>query len=157
ASVDHPGAVVVPAALAAAEARSDTTIADLLAAIVAGYEVQLALGAIAANGVVARGFRTTSVFGAGGAAAAAAHVNGQAPEPALALGANFAGGFIEAWSHGTMEPYLHAGWAAANGVLAARLAGAGALTAAPTFDGPNGYLRAFADLEEPPELGDEHR
>jgi 2-methylcitrate dehydratase PrpD len=146
ASVDHPGAVVVPAALAAAEATPSATISDLLAAIVAGYEVQLALGAIAAPGVVARGFRTTSVFGSVGAAAAAAHVWGQEPATALALGANFAGGIIEAWSHGTMEPYLQAGWAAANGLLAAELAQAGALTAAPTFEGPNGYLRAFADV-----------
>lgn len=164
-SVDHPGAVVVPAALAAAEDAAQLTgreaaIGDLLAAIVAGYEVQLRLGALAAPGVVARGFRTTSVFGAVAAAAAAAHVWRLPPDrvaAAIALGANLSAGVIEAWSHGTMEPYLQAGAAARNGVLAALLARAGAMTAEPTFEGPNGFLRAFADIDGgvPPAAFDE--
>jgi 2-methylcitrate dehydratase PrpD len=151
ASVDHPGAVVVPAALAAVE-EAGGSMGDLLTAVVAGYEVQLYLGAIATPGVVARGFRTTSVFGSVGAAAAAAkafRLERTQIAAAIALGANLACGFIEAWAHGTMEPYLQAGAASANGILAARLAWADALIAPPTFEGPNGYLRAFAGEWDP--------
>lgn len=149
-SADHPGVVIVPAVLAAAEAAAETAnIRDLLLGVVAGYEVQLFLGALAGRGVIARGFRTTSVFGTVAAAVAAAKARrmpAQHIATAAAIGANFAGGLTEGWSHGSHEPYLHAGAAAQQGLLAAQLAECGALHAAPTFEGPNGYLRAFADL-----------
>jgi 2-methylcitrate dehydratase PrpD len=156
-SADHPGAVVVPAALAAAEdarhvAGYETDIGDLLTAIVVGYELQLFLGAVAAQGVIARGFRTTSVFGTIAAAAAAAHLWRLPPdriEAAVAVAANLSFGLIEAWSHGSMEPYLQVGVAARNGLLAAILGRSGAQTAGPTFEGPNGFLRAFADTRGP--------
>jgi 2-methylcitrate dehydratase PrpD len=69
-SADHPGAVIVPAALAAAE-TTDAAIRDLLAGVLAGYGAQLYLGALAGRGAIARGFRTTSVFGAVAGAVAA--------------------------------------------------------------------------------------
>lgn len=149
-SADHPGAVIVPATLAAAEAAANATatIEDLLLGVLAGYEVQLFLGALAGDGVIARGFRTTSIFGAVAAAVAAAKV-WRLPEmqvaAATSIGANFAGGLTEGWSHGSHEPYFQAGMAAQQGLLAARLATGGAAYATPTFEGANGYLRAFAD------------
>jgi len=155
ASADHPGAVVVPAALAAAEDATSlsgrvATMGDLLTAIIAGYEVQLYLGEIAAQGVMRRGLRTTSIFGAVAASAAAAKALALSVDQtaaALAIGANLSCGLLEAWSHGTGEPYLQAGIAARNGVFAALVARAGAVTAAPTLEGANGFLRAFADVE----------
>jgi 2-methylcitrate dehydratase PrpD len=154
ASADHPGAVIIPAALAAAEVCADLTgrvadVTDLLVAIVAGYEVQLHLGSVAALGVIARGFRTTSVFGCIAAAASAASVwrlNEAQTQTAIALGANSAFGIIEGWAHGTMEPFLQAGMAARAGLFAAAIARSGAQTAPPTFEGPNGFFRAFADV-----------
>jgi 2-methylcitrate dehydratase PrpD len=151
ASADHPGAVIVPAALAAAEAATSptATIQDLLLGVLAGYEVQLFLGAMAGSGVIGRGFRTTSVFGSVAAAVAAATV-WRLPEAqisaAASIGANFAGGLTEGWSHGSHEPYFQAGMAAQQGLLAARLAAGGAAYAAPAFEGANGYLRAFAGV-----------
>jgi 2-methylcitrate dehydratase PrpD len=155
-SADHPGAVIVPAALAAADSapiRSASpsprpTIEDLLLGVLAGYEVQLFLGAISGDGLIRRGFRTTSVFGAVAAAVAAAKVWRMPADriaAAASIGANFAGGLTEAWSHGSHEPYMQAGMAAQQGVLAARLAAGGASRAAPIFEGKNGFLRAFAD------------
>jgi len=44
-----------------------------------------------------------------------------------------------------MEPYIQAGIAARQGILSAILARSGAQTALPAFEGPHGYLRAFAD------------
>jgi 2-methylcitrate dehydratase PrpD len=153
-SSDHPGAVIVPAALAAAEAAASVTgtpatVEDLLLAVLAGYETHLWLGVIAAPGVIARGLRTTSVFGSVGAAAAVAKALRLPPgqtTTAIALGANTACGFLEGFQHGTMEPYLQAGFAARNGVLAALLARSGAAAAGPAFEGGSGYLRGFADI-----------
>jgi 2-methylcitrate dehydratase PrpD len=147
ACADHPGAAIVPAALAAAEAGRGS-LGDLLAGVLAGYEVQLYLGALAGRGVIARGFRTTSVFGAVAAAVAAARVRKLPAEriaAAAAIGGNFAGGLTESFTHGGDEPYFQAGMAAQQGVTAAGLAGGGARTAPSLFEGGNGYLRAFAD------------
>jgi 2-methylcitrate dehydratase PrpD len=154
-SSDHPGAVIVPAALAAAEsagrvAGRAATIGDLIVGIVAGYEVHLRLGIIAADGVKARRLRTTAIFGTVGAAAAAASVFGLTPDrtaTALAMGANTAFGFLEGFAHGTMEPYVQAGVAARNGLLSAFLSIGGVQTGAPAFEGPAGYFQGFADLE----------
>jgi 2-methylcitrate dehydratase PrpD len=167
ASADHPGCVIVSAALAAAETSpfADShrpTVGDLLLGVLAGYEVQLFLGALAGQGVIRRGFRPTSVFGAVSAAVAAAKVWRLPAEQiagAAGIGANFAGGLTEAWSHGSHEPYMQAGMAAQQGLLAARLAASGASCAPPIFEGPNGYLRAFADatLDGTIELADPWR
>lgn len=167
ACADHPGPVIVPAALAAAEAGAagrtgKPTIGDFLCGVLAGYEVQAWLGVLAGQGVIARGFRTTSVFGAVAAAVAAARVWRLPAEritAAAAIGANAAGGMTEAWSHGTHEPYLQAGFAAQQGILAARLADAGSHASGPVFEGPNGYLRAFADAayRPAPDLGNAWR
>jgi len=151
----------VPAALAAAETSERATgraadMHELLAAIAVGYEVQLYLGAIAAQGIMSRGFRTTSVLGSVGAASAVARLyrlSYAQATTAIALAANMSSGLLEAWSHGTEEPFLHAGLAARNGVLAGLLAQAGTVAAAQTLEGPNGFLRAFADVQ--PEAFDE--
>jgi 2-methylcitrate dehydratase PrpD len=55
---------------------------------------------------------------------------------------------MEGWSHGSHEPYFQAGMAAEQGLRAARLAASGAVSAAPTFEGKNGFLRAFADAAD---------
>lgn len=153
-SSDHPGAVIVPAALAAAESAARVvgraaTVGDLIVAIVAGYEVHLRLGVLAADGVKQRRLRTTAIFGTVGAAAAASSVFRLSPDrtaTALAMGANTAFGFLEGFAHGTMEPYIQAGIAARNGLLSTFLSIGGAATGAPAFEGPAGYFQGFADL-----------
>jgi 2-methylcitrate dehydratase PrpD len=153
-SADHPGAVIVPAALAAAEASEGLTgsaaeIVDLLRGVLAGYEVHLWLGRIAGEGIRARGLRTTSMFGTVGAAAAAAATLGfgrDATVAAIALGANVSFGILEGFAHGTMEPYIQAGVAARNGLAAALLASAGAAVAPEAFEGRDGFLRGLADV-----------
>ncbi|MGC4112281.1 MAG: MmgE/PrpD family protein [Nocardioides sp.] len=149
ASSDHPGPVICAAALAAAEER-DVSLERLLVAIVAGYNTQLILGEIGAEPAIARGFRTTSVFGVVGAAAAAATVFGldlAQYTSALGLAANGAGGLMEAWAHGTWEPYLHAGFAASAGIVCARLAEVGTVAAPTSFNGRSGYLKAYMGPE----------
>jgi 2-methylcitrate dehydratase PrpD len=152
-SGDHPGAVVCPAALAAAE-EVDASAETLLEAIVAGYEVQLFLGDVCADAVIQRGFRTTSVFGTVGAAAAVAVAYGISDvelENALALAANASFGLPQGWSEGTFEPYLEAGLAAALGLWCVRMAQAGGLAARSTFNGKTGYFNAYAGTASPAE------
>src|SRR5579875_519790 len=71
ASSTHPGSVVVPAALAIAE-MTHASGRDLLAAIIAGYQVTTRLGmALGPAEQYARGFHPTSTCGVFGAATAA--------------------------------------------------------------------------------------
>ena len=72
----HPGAPVIPAALAAGE-MVGASGADVLAGIVAGYEVTCRVAlALPAGEHYDRGFHPTATCGAFGAAAAAARVFG---------------------------------------------------------------------------------
>src|SRR5271165_4554724 len=83
----HPGATVIPAALAAGE-MAGASGADVLAAIVAGYEVTCRIAlALPAGEHYNRGFHPTATCGAFGAAAAASRVFGlSADDVASALG-----------------------------------------------------------------------
>ncbi|MCW2801331.1 MAG: hypothetical protein JWQ70_2803 [Aeromicrobium sp.] len=154
-SADHPGAVIVPAALAAAEASAalvgrEANMEDLLSGILVGYEVHLRLGGIAAKGIQHRKLRTTSMFGTIGAAAAVSRVLRLPHDQVvstIAMGANMSFGFLEGFAHGTMEPYVQAGIAARQGVLAAHLGRAGVLTGSTVFEGSAGFLQGFADIE----------
>ncbi|EWY36549.1 hypothetical protein N825_22610, partial [Skermanella stibiiresistens SB22] len=73
AGVVHGSAVVLPAALAVAEAV-DASGADLLTAFIAGSEAEYAVGAAATLSLYDRGWWTTGVLGPIGAAAAAARL-----------------------------------------------------------------------------------
>lgn len=161
-SSDHPGAVIVPAALAAAEGAArltgrEATIGDLLRAVLAGYEIHLWLGRVAADGIKRRKLRTTSMFGTVGAAAAASVALGSTTEHtkvAMSYGANFSFGFLEGFAHGTMEPYIQAGVAAQNGIIAALIARGGATAATTPFEGDAGYFQGLADIPAGSELAD---
>ncbi|HEY4224751.1 MAG TPA: MmgE/PrpD family protein [Pseudolysinimonas sp.] len=153
-SSDHPGAVIVPAALAAAESATlvtgrPATIGDLLRGVLVGYEVHLRMGVIAASGIKARRLRTTSMFGTIGAAATAASIwnlPADVAANAISMAANLSFGFLEGFAHGTAEPYLQAGAAARQGILAVHLARSGVAIGTEAFEGPAGFLQGFADL-----------
>ncbi|MBF4769776.1 MmgE/PrpD family protein [Nocardioides agariphilus] len=153
-SGDHPGAVVVPAALAAVEAAESVTARaatshDLLAAVLTGYEVHLWLGTLAAEGIMRRGLRTTSILGAVGAAAAAARalrLDADQVATALALASTAGAGHMEGFIGGTEEPYLQAGYASQAGLVSALLAASGVDAAPTAFEGDLGFLRAVADV-----------
>ena len=121
-SLAHPSAPLVAAALAAAEAAGASGRA-LLDAYVVGFEIEARLGRAMNPRHYQRGWHCTSTLGTIGAAAAAARLLGldaTARGHALAIAASEASGLKE--NFGTMVKPLHAGLAARNGVLAARLA-----------------------------------
>lgn len=143
----HLGVVVIPAALAMAEARR-TTGGELIAALISGYETALRIGRDHAADLSARGFRTTPAYGVFGAAAAAARLlrlDSDRTAHALSLAANLAAGLREFVDAGTGEFPFQAGFAARNGIDAARLAIAGASAAPSALDGAAGFFRAFGE------------
>ncbi|HZT52321.1 MAG TPA: MmgE/PrpD family protein [Stellaceae bacterium] len=123
--VGHPTVVILPALLALAEAEGLSGRA-LLAAFAAGYETLCRVGVLVAPGHYALGFHATATVGSFGAAAGCAHLLRLDPaRTAVALGiaATQAAGLKSMF--GTMCKPLHAGKAAQNGLLAARLAARG--------------------------------
>lgn len=148
AAIVHPGTVIVPAVLAAAEA-SGASGARVLAAIVAGYEatarISLALGVAPSE----RGFHKTSVVGPVASALAAGCVMGLSIEQlrcAVGLACSMSSG-IKAFAGGTgggMVKRMHAGRSAEAGVRAAQLARRGFTGPAGALDGHLGLLEVFS-------------
>jgi 2-methylcitrate dehydratase PrpD len=141
----HPGVVVIPAALALAE-REESRGSELLDALLRGYETAVALSAVL-NARVTPPLRATGAFGPIAAAVAGASVLGldvEATGRAVALAAAMAGGTTESFAAGTQEWHFQAGQAAQTGVLAADLARAGVPASRQAFEGPGGYLSAYA-------------
>ena len=148
-SLAHPSCALVPAILATGElARARPTA--LLDAYVVGFELECRLGNVMnPRHYHQRGWHCTSSIGTLGAAAAAARVLGLdtgAIQHALGIAASSACGLKE--NLGSMVKPLHAGLAARNGVMAARLAQRGFTSSPHAIDGPQGYLAAM-DSEQP--------
>jgi len=144
-SVSHLGVVVLPAVLAVAEVGKVTGEA-LLAAIACGYEAGGKIGRAILDVDVAARFRPTGIAGPVAAAAAAAKLLGLEAAgiaAALAIAANTAAGYNEWASTGGSEMFFQVGFAARNGLTAARLAAAGAYASPSALDGAAGLLAAF--------------
>ncbi|SAI74485.1 catabolic enzyme [Bordetella ansorpii] len=144
----HPGAVVVPAALAFAEMHHRGGH-YLLAALVAGYEI-VARAYVGGPGMLPR-FRATGVAGAIGAAAAATRAMGldeRRTRDALGCAGVFAGGFGAGFLTGTMDVKLNVGMAARNGTCAAMLGAAGATASPLAFEGEAGFYEAMANTAD---------
>lgn len=147
ASIIHLGTVVVPAALAVAE-QTGASGADLITAVVAGYEVGARVGE-AVNPESYFYWHTTGTAGTFGAAAAAASLLGlDADRTAHCLGSagTQAAGLWEFLREGAMSKTLHAGKAAMNGILAAVLAGEGFTGATAILEGEKGFCRAMSPV-----------
>jgi 2-methylcitrate dehydratase PrpD len=121
----HPSVAILPGLLALAELKGSAG-RDVIAAFVAGYETACRIGAALQPGHYNLGFHSTSTVGSFGAAAACARLLGlDAETTAVALGiaGTQASGLKSQF--GTMCKPFHAGKAAQNGLLAARLAARG--------------------------------
>ena len=144
--IGHASVVIVPAILALAESFGANG-KDIVAAYMAGTEVQWRLGeALVANGDhYINGWHSTGTVGAFGAAAAAAkllRLDRESTARALAIVASEAGGFQEQF--GTHCKSFHAGRANEVGVRAALLARGGFTGAKSALDGKVGYLKLVA-------------
>jgi len=145
----HMGTVILPAALAMAEARNASG-ADLLAAVIAGYEVALRIGRDHAADLSRHGFRTTPIYGALGAAVASARVLGLDAEctaHALAMATHAAAGLREFADAGTDEYPFQTGFAARSGITSALLAAEGITGTPSALTGRAGLFRAFGEAD----------
>jgi 2-methylcitrate dehydratase PrpD len=142
----HPGAVVVPAALAVAE-REGVGTDQLLRAIDAGYDAACAVGrAVNPDAHYDRGFHITATCGTFGATAAAGVVSGlDTEEFANTFGVNGsqAAGSLQFLSNGAWNKRLHPGLAARRGVLAVALAENGFDGAAEPLEGEHGFFHGY--------------
>ena len=144
----HPGAVVIPAALAVAE-MTDASGLDLLTAIIAGYEVQARAGASLTGDLMLRGFHPTALAGVFGSCTAAAHLlhfSSDQLQSAWGLAVSMASGVMQFTQdpQGTMVKRMHAGYPAHNGVLASQLAARGFRGPRQALDGKQGFAHVFS-------------
>lgn len=153
----HPGAPVIPAALAVAE-HTGATANRVLSAINAGYDIACGLGrAVNTNNHYAQGFHITATCGTFGATAASGIVADlEADELTAAFGINGsqAAGSLQFLANGAWNKRLHPGLAAHRGVTAASLAGAGFRGAADPLEGEYGFFHGYTSDPIPGALDD---
>ena len=148
----HPTVPVAPAILALGE-ELGASGKDIITAFVAGVQTECRLGAMTDSSVreesshYEQGFHATGTLGAFGAAAATANLmrlDREATARALGLAASQGAGLK--CNFGTMTKPFHAGKAAANGLLASRLAARGFTARTDAIETPQGF--AFAQIPE---------
>lgn len=144
----HPSAPVVSAAFAAAQ-MTGARGADVVAAIIAGYEVCCRLGvALDPAKHYGRGFHPTATAGTFGAAAAAGRVLGldaDAIACAYGVAGSQAAGSLQFLVNGAWNKRYQVGAAAMNGLMAALLAAEGFKGAAQAIEGVHGFLKGYSD------------
>ncbi|HTF52093.1 MAG TPA: MmgE/PrpD family protein [Pseudonocardia sp.] len=151
-SSTHPGIVMFPTALAAAEAlHSDPR--DVIAAVVAGYEVMMRLGEASFN---PNGnydlFHTTGTLGVFGAAMTAGKLLDLTEQQllmALGIAGSMASGSMEYLTNGAWTKRMHPGWAAHNGWIAANLAKNDYRGPETIIEGPFGFLKVYTRHSQP--------
>jgi 2-methylcitrate dehydratase PrpD len=147
-AMGHPAGVVFATALAIGE-HIGASGAEVITAIVVGYEVYVRIGkTINPSAYIERGFDATGICGAIGAAASAAKLYNMGEEQiknALGIAALHAGSLNEYVTDGSMGKALSPAWAAANGVRAAELAKFGLTGPETILEGNKGFFQAFAN------------
>lgn len=154
-SVFHPGTVVFPAVLAAAQ-ETGASGREMLTAAVAGYEAGIRVGEYLGRSHY-RVFHTTGTAGTLAAAAAVSRLLGLDEETTLnALGSagTQAAGLWEFLVNAADSKQLHAAKAAADGLLSAYLARDGFSGARRILEGPQGLAAGTSSDADPAKLTD---
>jgi 2-methylcitrate dehydratase PrpD len=150
-SILHPGPVVVPAALAAAQAAGAETDV-FLDALVRGYEVVVRIGISVGRGHY-KNFHNTSTCGPFGAAAAVGSILGLSDAQmvdALGNAGTTTGGLWQVRHENAMSKQLHNANAARHGLLCGYLAKRGFTGPAHILEGPNGLYRGMCGPDANP-------
>jgi 2-methylcitrate dehydratase PrpD len=148
-ALSHPSAVLVPAILAVAEDERSSG-AQCIDAYIIGLEVSARLGEAMNQAHYHRGWHTTLTIGAPAVAAACARLLGLDRKKigtAMSIATSMSGGSKRQFGTG-VKP-LHAGLAAQNGLVAARLAASGLTAADEIFEGHWGMLEMTAGNQAP--------
>lgn len=150
----HPGSLIVPVAIGIGELIS-ANIPEVLRAILWGYTTLNWLGAdeIVGRAIVDRGFRASPTLGPIAAAATASvmlGLNEEQSRNAIGIAADSTGGVLEPVRSGAADWRVQNATAAHRGTLAALLAARGVVGPEQPLEGPAGFLRAFAGMNESP-------
>lgn len=144
-SIAHVSAVVVPAALAAAEAYG-AGFDELVASLLVGNEITCRVGLPVGDAFHHRGFHPTAICGVFGATAAVGRLAGlDAGRIAQALGiaGSMASGLLAFITDGSATKRIHPGWMAHGAHVATALATHGGTGPATVLEGRNGVYEAF--------------
>ncbi|KAI3321046.1 MmgE/PrpD family protein [Xylariaceae sp. AK1471] len=145
ASILHPGATAIPAALAQAELQNSDG-KTLLLAIAIGYEITCRIGCAYNYGGYTRGFHNTATAGIFGAVAAISKIKGLSLDQvknAFGLAISKAAGSITFVDNGSWNKRLHPGFAVHDAFVAVALTEAGVVGATRPIEGKFGALAAF--------------
>lgn len=146
-SLNHPGVVSVPPALALGE-HLHTRGADLITAVVLGYEVTSRINSTVPPGFdnFERGFHGTAVTGTFGAAVLAGwllDLSADQIATAMGIAGSLTSGSFEYKASGAWTKRLHAGNSSKNGILAAFLAKSGFTGPHTVLEGRHGFLNGY--------------
>lgn len=145
----HATAVSLPAAFAVGQ-QVRATGAEVLTAAAIGLETACRIGAASPHGFHGRGLHATAVVGPFAAALVAGKLSGSPVSVlihALGVAGSSSGGLLEFLDTDADTKALHPGSATLGGILAARLAAAGASGPASVFEGRRGI---YASMSERP-------
>lgn len=143
----HATAVSLPAAFAVGQQVSASG-SDVLTAAALGLETACRLGEVSPHGFHARGVHATAAVGPLTAALVAGHLSKFDTETlvnALGIAGSSSSGLLEFLDTDADTKALHPGSASMNGVLAARLAAAGATGPSSVLEGRRGIYAALTD------------
>jgi 2-methylcitrate dehydratase PrpD len=141
-SIVHMSSPAVAAALALSE-YTQLSGRDLLTAIAIGNEISCRVGSVSSGELHRRGFHPTGLFATFGVAYLASKILGLDAESqarAAGIAGSFASGLLECWVDGTQTKFLHPGWSAQSGIVAALLARSGVTGPAQVFEGRFGLF-----------------
>src|SRR5215813_3519903 len=142
--------------VAAACAIADTTRVsgrDLIAAVALGNEISCRAGSVSPGQFHRRGFHPSGLFATFGVTYLASRLLGLdvgAMTRAAGICGSFASGILECWVDGTQTKFLHPGWSAQSGIVAAFLARAGTTGPAQVFEGRWGLFASHLQDESVP-------
>ncbi len=146
----HPGTVIVPASLAAAE-FSEASTKQLISGIVVGYEIMIRLGMAINPSSLERGFHITGTVGTFGAAAATAKILDLSHEDtigSLGMAGLQSAGLIQTNQdiYGSTVKPLTPGKSAMAGLLSSIIAKEGFRGPLKIFEGDAGFFKATTDI-----------
>lgn len=143
----HPGGVIFPAVLSLAQQHGSSP-ADIMHAVIAGYDVMLRVAAAMHPATARRGFHNTPLSGVFGAAAACASLLGLDEARtlhAIGMAGSFSAGIREYLDEGAEIKRIHPGKAARDGLLCAEYARHGITGPSRILEGAHGFFRTHVD------------
>jgi 2-methylcitrate dehydratase PrpD len=144
----HAGAVVVPAAFAVAQDQQVSSGADLLLAILVGYEVAYRVASAGFPLLMERNHHTSAScgpFGSGAATARLLGLDAAGMVNTLAIAASHSAGIMEYTESGGSVKRTYTGIGAQAGVRSGYLTLHGLTGPSTALEGKRGFLESFAD------------